>query len=114
MAFNKISRRLRIKRGIRNKITGTQEKPRLSIFKSNKGIYAQIIDDSNGHTLTAASSLESGAKLNIGTCKEVGKKIAEKASAAGISQVVFDRNGYLYHGKVKALAEGAREGGLKF
>ncbi|MEQ8244736.1 50S ribosomal protein L18 [Fulvivirga sp.] len=114
MAFDKINRRLRIKRGIRNKIAGTQEKPRLSIFKSNKGIYAQIIDDSNGHTLTAASSMEEGAKLNIGTCKEVGKKIAEKASAAGISQVVFDRNGYLYHGKVKALAEGAREGGLKF
>ncbi len=114
MAFDKINRRLRIKRGIRNKITGTQEKPRLSIFKSNKGIYAQIIDDSNGHTLTAASSIEGGAKLNISTSNEVGKKIAEKAVAAGISQVVFDRNGYLYHGKVKALAEGAREGGLKF
>jgi large subunit ribosomal protein L18 len=114
MAFNKISRRLRIKRGIRNKITGTQEKPRLSIFKSNKGIYAQIIDDSNGHTLTSASSQEGGVKLNISSSKEVGKKLAEKASSAGISQVVFDRNGYLYHGKVKAFAEGAREGGLKF
>jgi large subunit ribosomal protein L18 len=114
MAFDKLNRRLRIKRGIRNKVTGTTEKPRLSVFKSNKGIYAQIIDDSKGHTLTAFSSLEEGAKLNISTSKEVGKKIAEKASAAGITQVIFDRNGYLYHGKVKALAEGAREGGLKF
>jgi large subunit ribosomal protein L18 len=114
MAFDKINRRLRIKRGIRNKVTGTTEKPRLSVYKSNKGIYAQIIDDSKGHTLTAVSSLQEGTKLNISTSNEVGKKIAEKASAAGITQVIFDRNGYLYHGKVKALAEGAREGGLKF
>ncbi len=114
MAFDKVNRRLRIKRGIRNKLVGTTSRPRLSVFKSNKGIYAQIIDDSKGHTLTAASTLESGAKLNISTSKEVGKQIAQKATAAGITEVVFDRNGYLYHGKVQALAEGAREGGLKF
>jgi large subunit ribosomal protein L18 len=114
MAFNKIKRKLRIKRGIRSKIQGTTNRPRLSVFKSNKGIYAQIIDDSKGHTMTAASSAELGTKLNIGSSKDVGKKIAEKAVAAGIAEVVFDRSGYLYHGKVKALAEGAREGGLKF
>lgn len=114
MAFNKIRRRLRIKKGIRNRVQGTTDRPRLSVFKSNKAIYAQIIDDSKGTTLSASSSAELGSKLNIDASKEVGKKIAEKASAAGISEVVFDRNGYLYHGKVKALADGAREGGLKF
>jgi len=114
MAFNKIKRKLRIKRGIRSKIQGTTSRPRLSVFKSNKGIYAQIIDDSKGHTLSSSSSAELGTKLNIESSKDVGKKIAEKAVAAGIAEVVFDRSGYLYHGKVKALAEGAREGGLKF
>ena len=114
MAFNKIRRRLRIKKGIRNRVQGTTDRPRLSVFKSNKAIYAQIIDDSNGKTLSASSSAELGSKLNIESSTEVGKKIAEKASAAGITEVVFDRNGYLYHGKVKALADGAREGGLKF
>ena len=108
--------RLRIKRGIRRKISGTAERPRISVFKSNAKIYAQIIDDEKGHTLVAASSAELGAKenTNIELSKEVGKKLAEKAVANGISEVVFDRNGYIYHGKVKALAEGAREGGLKF
>ncbi len=115
MAFNKNDRRLRIRRGIRNKITGTAEKPRLSVFKSNKGIYAQIIDDSTGHTLTSASSRELGLKnLNIDSSKQVGQKLAEKAKSSGVESIVFDRNGYVYHGKIKALAEGAREGGLKF
>ncbi len=108
--------RLRIKRGIRNKISGTTARPRISVFKSNKKIYAQIIDDEQGHTLASVSSDEVGAKenTNIELAKEAGKKLAEKATASGISQVVFDRNGYVYHGKVKALADGAREGGLKF
>ena len=108
--------RLRIKKGIRNKISGTTARPRISVFKSNKKIYAQIIDDEQGHTLVSVSSEEVGAKenTNIELAKEAGKKLAEKATASGISQVVFDRNGYVYHGKVKALADGAREGGLKF
>lgn len=115
MGISKDSRRLRIRRGIRNKISGTSDRPRLSVFKSNKGIYAQLIDDSNGSTLTAASSLELGIKNNtIEHSKNVGSKLAEKATAAGINEVVFDRSGYRYHGQVKALAEGAREGGLKF
>lgn len=108
--------RLRIKKGIRNKISGTAQRPRISVFKSNTRIYAQVIDDENGHTLASASSSELGAKknTNVELSKEVGKKLAEKAVAAGITEVVFDRNGYIYHGKVKALADGAREGGLKF
>ena len=108
--------RLRIKKGIRNKISGTPQRPRISVFKSNTRIYAQIIDDQNGHTLASASSSELGAvkNTNVELSKEVGKKLAEKAVAAGITEVVFDRNGYIYHGKVKALADGAREGGLKF
>lgn len=108
--------RLRIKRGIRNKISGTAERPRISVFKSNTKIYAQIIDDEKGHTLVSVSSAELGAEKNtsVELSKEVGKKLAEKAVASGISSVVFDRNGYIYHGKVKALADGAREGGLKF
>lgn len=116
MAGRKSERRERIKRGVRKKISGTSERPRLSVFRSNKGIYAQIIDDSKGITLVAASTGELGEKvgLNKGNSKNVGKKIAEKAVAAGIQAVVFDRNGYLYHGNVQALAEGAREGGLKF
>ncbi len=115
MAFNKYKRRLRIKRGIRNKVEGTAEKPRLTVFKSNKAIYAQIIDDAKGHTITAASSSEIGDKgVTVEVSKNVGKKLAEKALAGGVERIVFDRNGYIYHGKVKALAEGAREGGLKF
>ncbi|UZD22139.1 50S ribosomal protein L18 [Algoriphagus halophytocola] len=116
MAFNKNSRRLRIKQGIRRKISGTDSRPRLSVFKSNTGIYAQLIDDLKGHTLVQASSKELGAtaNTNVSVSKEVGKKLAERAVATGVSAVVFDRNGYLYHGNVKALAEGAREGGLKF
>lgn len=116
MAFSKIKRRNRIRRSIRSKIIGTPERPRLSIYRSNKEIYAQIIDDLNGHTICAAASHESGVDGNSKTEKAsaVGKLLASKASAAGIENVVFDRGGYLYHGRVKALADGAREGGLKF
>ena len=110
------NRRERIKKGIRKKIEGTAVRPRLSVFKSNTAIYAQVIDDGKGNTLLATSSRDldkkGGVKLEIS--KTVGKKLAEKAMANGIQQVVFDRNGYLYHGNIKALAEGAREGGLKF
>ena len=103
---------------IRKTIIGTTETPRVSVFRSNKEIYAQIIDDSKGATLLSASSREKdlagvkGTKTEIATA--VGKALAEKAAKAGIENVTFDRNGYLYHGRVKALAEGAREGGLKF
>ncbi|MGB3182276.1 MAG: 50S ribosomal protein L18 [Cyclobacteriaceae bacterium] len=116
MATDKIARRLRIRRGIRKKIGGTAEKPRLSVFKSNRAIYAQLIDDVNGHTIAQASSKEFGeaSSINMDTCKKVGKSLADRASSNGIDNVTFDRSGYQYHGKVKALAEGAREGGLKF
>jgi large subunit ribosomal protein L18 len=116
MAGKNRERRERIKKGIRRRLTGTTQSPRLSVFRSNTGIYAQIIDDSTGVTLAAASTLELGqkTKLNQDNSKAVGKKVAEKALASGIQTIVFDRNGYLYHGNIKALAEGAREGGLKF
>ncbi|MCH6232510.1 50S ribosomal protein L18 [Cognataquiflexum rubidum] len=116
MAFNKNLRRLRIKKSIRRKISGTDSRPRLSVFKSNTGIYAQLVDDLKGHTLAHASSKELGSvnNANVTVSKEVGKKLAERAVANGVSEVVFDRGGYLYHGNVKALADGAREGGLKF
>ncbi len=115
MAITKTKRRQRIRYGIRTRISGTAERPRLSVFKSNKAIYAQLIDDRNGHTLAASSSRELGiTSLNIESAKKVGQSIAEKAQANGIETVTFDRGGYIYHGKVKALAEGAREGGLKF
>lgn len=116
MATKKNDRRLRIKRGIRQKLRGTAERPRLSVYKSNTAIYAQLIDDSKGHTLAFASSSEVTDKKNVDieASKSVGKKIAEKATESGINAVVFDRNGYLYHGKVKALADGAREAGLNF
>jgi large subunit ribosomal protein L18 len=115
MATAKHLRRNRIKKGIRNKISGTAERPRLAVYKSNTAIYAQVINDLAGHTLASASSLEikKGKNIDINTSKEVGKKLAEKAKANGIDHVVFDRSGYLYHGRVKALADGAREGGLK-
>jgi large subunit ribosomal protein L18 len=101
---------------IRKKISGSAELPRISVFRSNSQIYAQIIDDVAGKTLAAASSLELGKNKATKTdaATQVGKALAEKAMAAGISNVVFDRGGYLFHGRVKALAEGAREGGLKF
>ena len=115
MAGIKLSRRERIKRGIRKRLSGSAERPRLSVYRSNKGIYAQIIDDNTGKTIVSASSISKdfSAKGNKSEqSKAVGKAVAEKALAAGIKQVVFDRNGYLYHGRVQSLAEGAREAGL--
>ena len=116
MAVDKLSRRLRLRKGIRRKLKGTNESPRLSVYRSNRSIYVQAIDDISGKTLASSSSFELGLKGNakVDDCKEVGKKIAEKVIKAGITSVVFDRGGYKYHGKVKALADGAREGGLKF
>lgn len=114
MKITKSNRRLRIRRGIRKKIAGTSERPRLSVYKSNKAVYAQIVDDTKGHTLVAVNSTEVGTNSNVDGSKQVGLKLAEKAKAAGIENIVFDRGGYQYHGRVKALAEGAREGGLKF
>ncbi len=116
MAGKNRERRERIKMGVRKKISGTSDRPRLSVFRSNKGLFVQVIDDLKGATLASASTAELGekAKLNIENSKSVGKKIAEKALASGVNTIVFDRNGYLYHGNIKALAEGAREGGLKF
>ncbi|MCA0427532.1 MAG: 50S ribosomal protein L18 [Bacteroidetes bacterium] len=108
-------RRNKIKARIRSRVTGTAQKPRLSVFRSNKQIYAQLIDDLAGKTLVAASSRSFADKTNkVELASLVGKQLAEKAIAAGLSTCVFDRNGYLYHGRVKALAEGAREGGLNF
>ena len=114
----KVQNRMRIKRRVRAKITGSAERPRLSVFRSNNNIYAQLIDDLSGRTLAAASSLDAAvgadgkAPTEVG--KLVGQRLAENAKAAGVEAAVFDRNGYRYHGRVKALAEGAREGGLKF
>ena len=112
----KTARRRRVKRGVRGKISGTTGRPRLSVFRSNKYIYAQLIDDVDGRTLAMASSLEDGLEAGKPTevGQQVGQRLAERAKAAGIEQAVFDRNGYRYHGRVKALAEGARKGGLKF
>ena len=111
----KSNRRIRIKAHIRTKISGTAEKPRLTVFRSNTQIYAQIIDDVKGVTLAAASSLGSKDKITkTEQAAVVGKLIAKNALEAGIKEVVFDRNGYLYHGRVKQLADAAREGGLKF
>ncbi len=116
MALSKRERRLRIKRRIRNKISGTTEIPRLAVFRSNKEIYAQIIDDVNSKTICAASSLKIDKKglTKTDLSKKVGTAIAEAAKTAGVNQVVFDRSGYLYHGRVKAVAEAAREAGIKF
>ena len=117
MALSKAKKRAKIKTRVRGKVSGTPEKPRLSVFRSNKQIYAQIIDDVQGKTLTEASSLKMSEAQSVAKIEQagmVGKAIAEKALAAGITNVVFDRNGYLYHGRIKQLAESAREGGLKF
>ena len=114
----KVASRLKIKMRIRKTVKGTPERPRMSVFRSNKQIYVQLIDDLNGVTLVSASSREKGIEGEKMTkteqAKKVGTLIAEKAKAAGIETVVFDRNGYLYHGRVKSLAEAARKGGLKF
>ncbi|WP_400193478.1 50S ribosomal protein L18 [Hymenobacter sp. B81] len=115
MAVTKAERRLRIRRHIRSKVAGTSERPRLSVFRSNTGIYAQIIDDTAGRTIVAASSKHvTAGETPVATAAAVGKELASRAQEKGITQVVFDRSGYLYHGRVKSLAEGAREGGLKF
>ena len=110
----KQDRRNKIKTRIRGKVSGTAERPRMSVFRSNKQIYVQLVDDSEGKTLVSASSkgIEEGTKSEIAA--KVGQAIAEKALAAGITEVVFDRNGYLFHGRVKSLADAARNGGLKF
>lgn len=114
----KTARRFKIKANIRSRVSGTAERPRLSIFRSNKQIYAQLIDDINGNTLAAASSridaIQGADNNKVEKAFMVGKELADKAKQAGITQVVFDRNGYLYHGRVKSLAAGAREGGLEF
>ncbi|WP_300935765.1 50S ribosomal protein L18 [uncultured Muribaculum sp.] len=112
--ISKIQRRNKIKTRIRGKISGTAARPRMTVFRSNKQIYVQLVDDQVGKTLVAASSkgIEEGTKIEIAA--KVGKAAAEKALAAGITEVVFDRNGYLFHGRVKSLADAAREGGLKF
>ena len=112
---DKNAQRLKRHRRVRGKISGTAERPRLAVYRSNAHIYAQIIDDVKGVTLAAASSREAGFEGYPGNCeaaKKVGQKIAEKALAAGITEVVFDRGGYIYHGRVSELAAGAREGGL--
>ena len=116
MALNKSERRQRIQYRIRKIVSGTASQPRLSVFRSNKEIYAQVIDDVQGITLAAASSRENGVAkgTNTETAAAVGKLIAERALAAGVTTISFDRGGYLYHGRVKSLAEGAREAGLKF
>ena len=116
MALTKLERRHRIKKRIRKIVSGTATKPRLSVFRSNKEISVQLIDDVSGNTLVAESSRSKGiTKGNkIETAVAVGKSLAEKAQKAGIESCAFDRNGFLYHGRVKALAEGAREAGLKF
>ena len=115
MQLSKRNRRNRIRLRIRKHIRGTVQKPRLSVFRSNTSIYSQIIDDLNGHTLVSASNKEAGVTgTKIEQARAVGKLLAEKAKAAGISTVVFDRSGYLYHGRIQSLAEGAREGGLQF
>lgn len=119
MIKNKDKNKARIKRHyrVRKNISGTAERPRLNVFRSLNHIYAQVIDDTKGVTLVAASSLDKGFEGyggNVEGAKAVGKAVAEKALAAGIKSVVFDRGGYVYHGRVAALAEGAREGGLEF
>ncbi|WP_372775307.1 50S ribosomal protein L18 [Mangrovibacterium sp.] len=118
MALTKQERRFRIKMRIRKIVSGTAERPRLNVFRSNKQIYAQLVNDLQGTTLLAVSSLDKEIIAAAGNKTEkaalVGKALAEKAVAAGVANVVFDRNGYLYHGRVKQLADAAREGGLKF
>ncbi|MBK9177533.1 MAG: 50S ribosomal protein L18 [Flavobacteriales bacterium] len=117
MAFSREARRLKIKQRVRKTVSGTPGRPRLSVYRSNTGMYAQIIDDEAGRTLVSASSLKdkkASGIPKIEQAKLVGQAIAEKAKAVGIERVVFDRNGYLYHGRVKALADAAREAGLNF
>ena len=118
MALTKNQRRLRIKNRIRKVVSGTEARPRLTVFRSNKEIYAQVIDDVSGKTISAASSrdkeINSAKATKIEVAALVGKAVAEKALKAGVETISFDRGGYLYHGRVKSLADGAREAGLKF
>ncbi|WOD42249.1 50S ribosomal protein L18 [Hwangdonia lutea] len=118
MALTKNQRRTRIKNRIRKVVSGTEARPRLTVFRSNKEIYAQVVDDVNGKTISAASSRDKDISSAKGNKSEianlVGKAVAEKALKAGVETIAFDRGGYLYHGRVKSLAEGAREAGLKF
>ena len=114
MTTKKEQRRIKIKNRVRNKISGTAARPRLSVFRSNKQIYAQVIDDETAKTLVSASSHGMEAMPKKEQAAKVGEALAQKAIEAGITTVVFDRNGYLYHGRVKELADGARKGGLKF
>jgi len=114
MTTKKVERRIKIKHRIRKSVNGTTERPRMSVFRSNKQIYVQIINDLTGTTLASASSLGMEKMPKIEQAEKVGELIANKAKEAGIESVVFDRNGYLYHGRVQSLADGARKGGLKF
>ena len=116
MALSKTDRRERLRFRIRKTVSGTTERPRLAVFRSNKEIYAQLVDDVNGVTLASVSSRDKEIKATtkVEGATAVGKSIAEKATKAGIEAVAFDRNGYLYHGRVKVLADAAREAGLKF
>ena len=114
MTTKKVERRIKIKFRIRKSVNGTAERPRLSVFRSNKQIYAQIINDLTGNTLVSASSLGMETMPKKEQAAKVGELVAKKALEAGITQVVFDRNGYLYHGRVQELADGARKGGLNF
>ena len=114
MTTKKVERRIKIKYRIRKSVNGTAERPRLSVFRSNKQICAQVINDLTGKTLASASSLGLEKMPKKEQAAKVGELVAEKAQAAGVTTVVFDRNGYLYHGRVKELADGARKGGLKF
>lgn len=116
-SIDKDARRRRIHVRIRERVKGTQERPRLAVFRSIKNIYAQVIDDRAGRTIVSASSAETNATAsggNLAGAREIGKLVAERAKAQGVSQVVFDRGGYLYHGRIKALADAAREAGLEF
>ncbi len=116
-SIDKDARRRRIHVRIRERVKGSEERPRLAVFRSLKHIYAQVIDDRAGRTIAAASSDEKNASANGGNlagAKEIGKLVAERAKAQGVTKVVFDRGGYLYHGRIKALAEAAREAGLEF
>ena len=114
MTLKKVERRIKIKYRIRKRVNGTAERPRMTVFRSNKQIYVQIINDLTSKTLVSASSLGLEAMPKIQQAQKVGEMVAEKAKAAGITTVVFDRNGYLYHGRVKELADAARKGGLNF
>ena len=118
MGLTKSEHRIRRHRRVRKKVLGTAERPRLAVFRSNKHIYVQAIDDMSGRTVASASTMESaqrsGATATVDAATQVGKLVAERVKAAGITTVVFDRGGYLYHGRIKALADAAREAGLKF